>query len=195
MRISEISRKTSETDIRLKLNIDGQGIGSIETGIGFFNHMLNLFTRHSAFDLELNAVGDLHVDFHHTVEDVGLCLGTAFRQAVGDKRGIRRYGFSSLPMDETLVNVSIDVSGRPHLNLINPMENRTVGDFPLDLLKVFFQAFSDRGGITAHTILITGSNPHHAAEAMFKGFARALREAVEKDSRVQGVPSTKGSLD
>ncbi len=195
MRISEISRKTSETDIRLKLNIDGQGIGSIETGIGFFNHMLNLFTRHSAFDLELNAVGDLHVDFHHTVEDVGLCLGTAFRQAVGDKRGIRRYGFSSLPMDETLVNVSIDVSGRPHLNLINPMENRTVGDFPLDLLKVFFQAFSDRGGITAHTILMTGSNPHHAAEAMFKGFARALREAVEKDSRVQGVPSTKGSLD
>lgn len=195
MRISEILRKTSETDIRLKLNIDGNGIGAIETGIGFFDHMLNLFARHSAFDLELNAVGDLHVDFHHTVEDVGLCLGAAFRQAIGDKHGIRRYGFSSLPMDETLVSVSVDVSGRPHLNLVNPLEDRTVGDFPLDLLKVFFQAFADRGGITAHAILITGSNPHHAAEAMFKGFARALREAVEKDSRVQGVPSTKGSLD
>ena len=195
MRISEISRKTFETDIQLRLNLDGQGNGPISTGIGFFDHMLNLFTRHGAFDMELNAVGDLHVDFHHTVEDVGLCLGAAFRQAIGDKQGIKRYGFSSLPMDETLVNVSLDVSGRPHLNLVNPFEDRAVGDFPLDLLRAFFQAFTDRGGITAHVILITGSNPHHAAEAMFKGFARALREAVENDSRVQGVPSTKGSLD
>jgi len=195
MRISEISRKTSETDIRLKLNIDGQGIGSIETGIGFFDHMLNLFTRHGLFDLELKALGDLHVDFHHTVEDVGLCLGTAFRQTIGDKRGIRWYGFSSLPMDETLVNVSVDVSGRPHLTLVNPFEDRMAGDFPLDLVRVFFQAFIDRGGITAHASVLSGSNPHHSAEAMFKGFARALHQAAEIDPCVQDIPSTKGSLD
>ncbi|MCL5125668.1 MAG: imidazoleglycerol-phosphate dehydratase HisB [Deltaproteobacteria bacterium] len=195
MRTSEISRKTYETDIHLKLNIDGSGNGSISTGIGFFDHMLDLFTRHGLFDLALKAVGDLHVDFHHTVEDVGLCLGAAFKQAIGDKYGINRYGFSSLPMDETLVNVSVDVSGRPILNLVNPLENRSAGDFPLDLVKVFFQAFSGQGGITAHAFLITGSDPHHAAEAFFKGFGRALREALEKDARVQGIPSTKGSLD
>lgn len=195
MRISEISRKTSETDIWVKLNIDGAGNGSISTGIGFFDHMLNLFTRHGLFDLELKAVGDLHVDFHHTVEDVGISLGSSFREAIADKRGINRYGFSSLPMDETLVNVSLDVSGRPHLALVNPLEDRAAGDFPLDLVRVFLQAFSDRGGITAHATVITGTNPHHAAEALFKGFARALREAVAIDSRVKDVPSTKGSLD
>jgi imidazoleglycerol-phosphate dehydratase len=195
MRISEISRKTSETDIWVKLNIDGAGNGSISTGIGFFDHMLNLFTRHGLFDLELKAVGDLHVDFHHTVEDVGISLGSSFREAIADKRGINRYGFSSLPMDETLVNVSLDVSGRPHLALVNPLEDRAAGDFPLDLVRVFFQAFSDRGGITAHATVITGTNPHHTAEALFKGFARALREAVAIDSRVKDVPSTKGSLD
>ncbi|MGC8603633.1 MAG: imidazoleglycerol-phosphate dehydratase HisB [Desulfomonilaceae bacterium] len=195
MRVSEISRKTSETDIHLELNIDGLGNALIRTGIGFFDHMLDLFSRHSLFDLKLKAAGDLEVDFHHTVEDVGLCLGTAFREAIGDKRSIRRYGFSSLPMDETLINVSVDVSGRPHLNLINPLEKMRAGKFPLDLVRVFFQAFTDRSGITAHAILITGSNPHHAAEAFFKGLARALREAVENDPRVHGVPSTKGLLD
>jgi len=195
MRISEISRKTSETDIWVKLNIDGVGNGSISTGIGFFDHMLNLLTRHSLFDLELKAVGDLHVDFHHTVEDVGISLGSAFREAISDKRGINRYGFSSLPMDETLVNVSLDVSGRPHLALVNPLQDRAAGDFPLDLVRVFFHAFSDRAGITAHATVITGTNAHHAAEALFKGFARALREAVAIDPRVKDVPSTKGSLD
>ncbi|MGC8657785.1 MAG: imidazoleglycerol-phosphate dehydratase HisB [Desulfomonilaceae bacterium] len=195
MRTSEISRKTGETDIHLKLNIDGSGKGSISTGIGFFDHMLNLFARHGLFDLELTAEGDLHVDFHHTVEDVGICLGAALREASGDKNGINRYGFSSLPMDEALVNVSVDVSGRPNLNLVNSLENRSAGDFPLDLVRVFFQALSGRGGITAHAILITGSDPHHVAEAFFKGFGRALRKALEKDERVRGVPSTKGSLD
>jgi imidazoleglycerol-phosphate dehydratase len=195
MRISEISRKTSETDIHLTLNIDGQGSCSIETGIGFFDHMLNLFSRHGLFDMELKAVGDLHVDFHHTVEDVGLCLGSAFREAIGDKRGVRRYGFSSLPMDETLVNVSLDVSGRPLLTMVNPLEDRSAGEFPLDLVRVFFQALIDRGGMTCHATLIAGSNPHHAAEALFKGFARALRQALELDPRVDDIPSTKGSLD
>jgi imidazoleglycerol-phosphate dehydratase len=195
MRISEIARKTSETNILIKLNIDGTGKSAIETGIGFFDHMLTLFTAHGLFNLELEATGDLHVDFHHTVEDVGLCLGVAFKDALADKSGIKRYGFISLPMDETLVNVSLDISGRPHLTLVNPLEDRMAGDFPLDLLRVFFQAFTDRGGITAHATVMTGSNPHHAAEALFKGFARALREAVSKDLRVQDVPSTKGSID
>lgn len=195
MRISELARKTSETDVLIKLNIDGTGESAIETGIGFFDHMLTLFTAHGLFNLELKATGDLHVDFHHTVEDVGLSLGVAFKDALGDKSGIKRYGFISLPMDETLANVSLDISGRPHLTLVNPLEDRMAGDFPLDLLRVFFQAFTDRGGITAHATVLTSSNPHHAAEALFKGFARALREAVSKDPRVQDVPSTKGSLD
>jgi imidazoleglycerol-phosphate dehydratase len=195
MRIAEISRKTSETDIYLKLNIDGQGRSSIQTGIGFFDHMLNLFSRHGLFDIEIKAVGDLYVDFHHTVEDVGLCLGSVLRDAIADKRGIARYGFSSLPMDETLVNVSLDVSGRPCFTMTNPLEDRSAGDFPLDLVRVFFQALSDRGGITCHVTLLTGTNPHHAAEAIFKGFARALRQALELDPRVDDIPSTKGSLD
>ncbi len=195
MRIAEIARKTSETDIYLKLNIDGQGRSSIQTGIGFFDHMLNLFSRHGLFDIELKAVGDLYVDFHHTVEDVGLCMGLVFRDAIADKRGISRYGFSSMPMDETLVNVSLDVSGRPFLTMTNPLEDRSAGDFPLDLVRVFFQALSDRGGITCHVNLIAGTNPHHAAEAIFKGFARALRQALELDPRVDDIPSTKGSLD
>ena len=195
MRISEFSRKTSETDICIKLNIDGAGHSAIATGIGFFDHMLNLFSRHGLFDVEIKAEGDLHVDFHHTVEDVGLCLGSAFREAAGEKRGIRRYGFSSLPMDETLVNVSMDISGRPHLTLSNPLEDRSAGDFPLDLVRVFFQALSDRAGITCHATVVAGSNPHHAAEAIFKGFARALRQALEFDSRIDEIPSTKGSLD
>ncbi|MFH0958096.1 MAG: imidazoleglycerol-phosphate dehydratase HisB [Pseudomonadota bacterium] len=195
MRTSEISRKTLETDINLKLNVDGQGRSSIKTGIGFFDHMLNLFSRHGLFDVELTAVGDIHVDFHHTVEDVGLCMGSAFREAMGDKRGVRRYGFSSLPMDETLVNVSLDVSGRSFLTMVNHLEDRSAGDFSLDLVRVFFLALCDRGGMTCHATLIAGTNPHHAAEALFKGFARALRQALELDPRVDDIPSTKGYLE
>jgi len=195
MRAAEISRKTSETDIGLKLTLDGKGTSRVETGIGFFDHMLDQLARHGLFDLEISARGDLHVDHHHTVEDVGICLGDAFRKALGDKAGIRRYGFAAVPLDEALASVSLDISGRPLLVYANPLAQRRAGDFLMDLVPVFLQALADRAGITLHASVQSGENPHHAAESVFKALGRALRVAVELDPRVEGVPSTKGVLE
>jgi imidazoleglycerol-phosphate dehydratase len=195
MRIAEIARKTSETDIEVIVNVDGTGNRSIATGIGFFDHMLDHIARHGLLDLEIRAQGDLHVDHHHTVEDVGICLGDALRKALGDKSGIRRYGSALVPMDEALASVALDLSGRPYLVYVNPLADRSTGDFALDLVQVFLQAVADRAGITMHVSVQAADNPHHAAEAIFKAVGRALREAVEFDARVQGIPSTKGILE
>lgn len=195
MRRAKIIRNTSETQVNVSFCVDGAGKSTINTGIGFFDHMLDLFGRHGLFDLEISAQGDLQVDFHHTVEDVGICMGDAFRKALGDKHGIRRYGFSSVPMDEALATVSLDLSGRSFLALSNPLEDRSAGNFPLDLVRVFFQAFSDRSAMTLHAAVQSGQNPHHAAEGLFKALARALRQAAEMDPRVLGAPSTKGVLE
>jgi len=194
MRTAEISRKTSETDIQVRLSIDGTGKSAINTGIGFFDHMLDHVARHGLFDLEVSASGDLHVDHHHTVEDVGICIGEALRNAVGAKEGIRRYGFATVPMDEALASVALDLSGRPLMVFSNPLSDRRAGEFLLDLIAVFLQALADRASLTLHASVRAGDNPHHAAEAVFKALGRALREAVELDPRVQGIPSTKGVL-
>lgn len=194
MRTGTVSRDTSETSIGIRLLLDGSGNGEIATGIGFFDHMLNLFVRHGLFDMEITATGDLHVDHHHTVEDVGICVGEAFRQAVGDKKGLRRYGFASVPMDEALASVTLDFSGRPFLVYANPLDDRSAGSFALDLVPVFLQALADKAGMNLHVTVHCGRNPHHASEAVFKALGRALRQAVELDPRVVGVPSTKGVL-
>jgi imidazoleglycerol-phosphate dehydratase len=194
-RIGSVARKTSETDVQITVNLDGTGTGSISTGIGFFDHMLTQVSRHGLLDLEIAAKGDLHVDFHHTVEDVGLALGEALRIALGDKAGIRRYGFAAVPMDEALATVTLDLSGRPFVVYTNPMADRTAGPFALDLISVFLHALTDRGGITLHASVHTAENPHHAAEAVFKALGRALREATEPDPRAIGIPSTKGVLE
>ncbi len=194
-RAAEISRKTAETDVHVKLSLDGTGKGRISTGIGFLDHMLDHVARHGLFDLDISAKGDLHVDHHHTVEDVGLCLGDALRQALGNKHGIRRYGSAKVPMDEAMASVALDLSGRPLLVFSNPLGNRSAGGFSLDLVPVFLQALADRAGTTLHATVHAGENPHHAAEAIFKALGRALREAVELDPRVTGVPSTKGILE
>lgn len=195
MRSAQISRKTTETDVKVKLNLDGSGKGSVKTGIGFFDHMLDHVARHGLLDLEITARGDLHVDHHHTVEDVGICLGQALRKTLGDKTGIRRYGSALVPMDEALASVALDISGRPLLTFSNPLAARRAGDFALDLIPVFLQALADRAGITLHAAVKSGENPHHAAEAVFKALGKALREAVELDPRITGVPSTKGVLE
>lgn len=194
MRTAELSRKTSETDIKVRLTLEGRGKRSISTGIGFFDHMLDHTARHGAFDLDLTAKGDLHVDQHHTVEDVGICLGDALREALGDKKGIRRYGSAIIPMDEALAEIALDLSGRPFLVYSNPLAHRQAGDFLLDLVQVFFQALVDRAGMNMHATVRTAENPHHAAEALFKALGRALREAVELDPRIKDIPSTKGVL-
>lgn len=194
MRTAHLSRDTSETEIRIRLLLEGTGKGEISTGIGFFDHMLNLFVRHGLFDMEVTATGDLHVDYHHTVEDVGIVVGDAFRQAVGDKKGIRRYGFASVPMDEALASVTLDFSGRPFLVYANPLDDRSAGTFALDLVPVFLQAIADKAGMNIHATVHYAQNPHHAAEALFKALGRAIRVAVELDPRVKGVPSTKGVL-
>ncbi|MBI5252670.1 MAG: imidazoleglycerol-phosphate dehydratase HisB [Desulfomonile tiedjei] len=193
-RTAEVIRKTSETDVVVKLSLDGSGIGKIATGVGFFDHMLDHVMRHGLLDMEISANGDLHVDYHHTVEDVGLTLGEALKKAVGDKKGLRRYGFSQVPMDEALASVTLDLSGRPMLVFFNPLSDRSAGDFPLDLMPVFLQGLADRAGITMHATVLAAENPHHAAEAVFKALGRALREAVQMDPRVKGIPSTKGVL-
>jgi imidazoleglycerol-phosphate dehydratase len=195
MRIAEIARKTSETDISVNLCLDGTGQSTISTGIGFFDHMLHHVTKHGLFDMEISAKGDLHVDFHHTVEDIGICMGEAFRKALGERVGIRRYGYAIVPMDEALASVALDISGRPYLAYHNHLDDRFAGEFALDLVPVFIQAFVDRAGITLHVTVHAADNPHHAAEAIFKALGRALRDAVETDPRVSGVPSTKGVLD
>lgn len=194
MRTAEIARKTSETDIFVSIDLDGTGERSISTGIGFFDHMLDHVARHGLFDLEIRAKGDLHVDHHHTVEDVGICLGEALGKALDAKVGIRRYGASSVPMDEALASVALDLSGRPYLVYSNPLDDRSAGEFLLDLIPVFLQALADRAGITLHATVNRAQNPHHAAEAVFKALGMALRQAVELDPRVKGVPSTKGIL-
>lgn len=195
MRTATIHRKTAETDIRLELNLDGSGQASIDTGVGFFDHMLRLFTRHGAFDLSVTADGDLNVDQHHTVEDVGICLGRAFRDALGDKAGIRRYGHFTLPMDETLATVAVDFSGRAFLVYNAAFATEKIGEFDCQLVEEFWQAFSGNALCNLHAMIHYGRNSHHLAEALFKAAARAMRMAVEHDPRMTGVPSTKGTLD
>ena len=195
MRHATIARKTAETDVAVTLNLDGSGAYANHTGVGFFDHMLDQLARHSLIDLDVKAAGDLHIDDHHTVEDTGIALGQALTQALGDKRGIRRYGSCHLAMDDTLVRVALDLSGRPYLAWNLPFTAATIGRFDTELVREFFQALSTHGGITLHVDLIRGVNSHHIAEAAFKALARALREAVEPDPRMAGVlPSTKGAL-
>lgn len=195
-RIAEIQRETQETQISLRLNLDGEGISTLETGVPFFNHMLELFTRHGLFDLEIKAQGDLDVDYHHVIEDIGIVLGQAVKEAVGEKLGINRYGFFLLPMDETLASVILDLGGRSVLVYRAEAQERFVRDFNIGLIKEFFQAFANNAGANLHVNLEYGKEPHHIAEAIFKGFGRALDIATRIDSRQAGkLPSTKGRLD
>jgi imidazoleglycerol-phosphate dehydratase len=193
-RTATIDRKTRETQIHLELNLDGSGVGSWQTGIGFFDHMLELFTRHGALDLKVEAKGDLQVDAHHTVEDVGICLGQAVKQALGDKQGIRRYGHFTLPMEETLATTAIDLSGRYFLVFQAEFASPKMGDFDSELIEDFWQAFAANALCNLHVLVHYGRNSHHVSEAIFKSAARALRMAVEADPRMTGVPSTKGTL-
>lgn len=194
-RQAEITRTTSETRITLKLNLDGSGQSEIDTGIGFLDHMLTALARHALFDLDIRAEGDLHIDLHHTTEDVGIVLGQALTQAVGDKRGIRRYGYAVVPMDEALVDVSLDLSGRPFLAWSARFERDKVGEMDTELFEEFFRAFATNGLLTLHVAQRAGHNVHHVAEACFKATARALREATELDPRApDAIPSTKGTL-
>lgn len=193
-RIAQIQRKTKETDIQIKLNLDGSGNSVINTGIGFFNHMLEGFSKHGFFDLNLNCEGDLAVDCHHTIEDCGIVLGNAIREALGDKSGIKRFGSCILPMDESLVLCAIDLSGRPYLVFDGEFTTEKIGYMDTEMVKEFFYAISYSAGMNLHIKVLTPGNNHHMAEAMFKAFARALDEAVSRDPRVQGILSTKGSL-
>jgi len=195
MRIGKIERKTNETDISLELNLDGEGICDVQTGVGFFDHMLHQIARHGVMDLRIKAQGDLHIDPHHTVEDVGICLGYAFREALGTPAGIQRYGFASVPMDEALGEASIDISGRPFLVFNASIPGERVGQFDTELAEEFFRAFAMNARLTLHLNLRYGTNSHHCIEALFKAAARALRQAVSNDPRVPGVPSSKGALD
>lgn len=195
MRSAEITRKTNETAISVGVNLDGTGVSKIATGIGFFDHMLDQISRHSLIDLTIAAKGDLHIDDHHTVEDVGIALGQALTRALGAKTGIRRYGHFRLAMDDTQVACALDLSARPYLVCNLPFPTPKIGTFDTELVREFFQAFATHGGITLHIDLIHGFNSHHIAEAAFKAVARALREAVEADPRMLGsLPSTKGML-
>lgn len=194
-RIAEISRKTKETRIQVRLDLDGTGHAEVKTGIGFFDHMLEALARHALLDLEVQCTGDLHIDGHHTVEDVGIVLGQALAQALGDRAGIRRYADAVVPLDEALVRVVMDVSGRPFLAYhVDIPKWQMLGDYDVFLTPEFFRALVLNAGLTVHMDLIRGENPHHIVEAAFKAFARALDQATGIDSRVQGVPSTKGVL-
>jgi imidazoleglycerol-phosphate dehydratase len=195
MRKGAIQRKTAETDISLEIELDGQGRSRIDTSIPFIDHMLQLFSRHGMIDLVLNGRGDTEVDDHHLVEDIGICLGKAVREALGDRVGISRYGSAVVPMDETLSSVAIDISGRPWLVWNVKFSEQLIGSFNPGLLHEFFKAFSDQSGITLHVTVNYGRNGHHKAEAIFKAFARALRAAVQIDGRIEGVLSTKGLLE
>ena len=195
MRTATIARKTAETDIAVEIDLDGTGAYDNATGVGFFDHMLDQLARHSLIDMRVSAKGDLHIDDHHTVEDTGIALGQALAQALGDKRGIRRYGECHLPMDEALVRAALDLSGRPFLVWDVPMTAPKIGTFDTELVREFFQALATHGGITLHVTRLAGVNSHHIAEAAFKAVARALRTAVETDPRkADAIPSTKGSL-
>lgn len=194
-RVGEVNRKTNETSIRVRLDLDGSGITDVSTGVGFFDHMLEQLGRHWLVDLEVDASGDLHVDAHHTVEDVGISLGTALGEALGEKRGIRRYGWSIVPMEEALVQAALDLSGRPLLVFDAPVPAEAIGNYDPDLTEEFFTALTRAGGITLHIKLMAGKNSHHIVEAVFKSVAQALKIATELDSRRgSAVPSTKGVL-
>ena len=194
-RTADVQRNTSETQIGVRINLDGTGVSVLSTGIGFFDHMLDQIARHGLIDLQIQAVGDLHIDGHHTVEDVGITLGQAFAKAVGDKKGIRRYGHFRLAMDDAQVACALDLSARPFLIWNLALPTAKIGNFDTELVREFFQALSSHGGITLHVDRVHGINSHHIAEATFKAVARALREAVEPDPRMSGVlPSTKGAL-
>ncbi|HEY2942289.1 MAG TPA: imidazoleglycerol-phosphate dehydratase HisB [Vicinamibacteria bacterium] len=193
-RRAAVERKTRETDIRLRLDLDGEGKSRIATGIGFFDHMLTAFTTHGRFDVELRCKGDLHVDAHHSVEDVGIALGQALREALGDKKGIVRFGHAYVPLDEALSRCVIDLSGRPYLHYDVTFKARQIGEMPTELFEDFFWALADHGRLNIHLEAIRGRNAHHIAETLFKSASRALSMAVARDPRVKGVPSTKGSL-
>ncbi|MBA4067120.1 MAG: imidazoleglycerol-phosphate dehydratase HisB [Isosphaera sp.] len=193
-RTAEIVRKTAETDIRLALNLDGTGRAEVESGVGFFDHMLTHIAKHGLFDLTMSCKGDTHIDAHHTVEDVGICFGKALAQALGDKAGVRRFGDCTLPMDETLATAAVDLSGRPFLVWRADVPLEVLGTFSSQLAEEFWRAVSSAGLLTLHVVLHHGRNTHHVVEAIFKACARALRAAVEPDPRASGVPSTKGVL-
>ncbi|MCD8217367.1 MAG: imidazoleglycerol-phosphate dehydratase HisB [Clostridiales bacterium] len=193
-RKAEITRKTNETDIRLALSLDGSGKQEIATGVGFFDHMLSGFTRHGFFDMEVSVKGDLEVDYHHTIEDTGIVLGTAIREALGDKKGIRRFGSMILPMDETLVLCAVDLSGRPYFVMDAEFLVEKVGDMDTEMVREFFYAVSYSAGMNLHLKVLSGGNAHHMIEALFKAFGKALDEAVSFDPRIADVLSTKGSL-
>jgi len=193
-RTAQLRRQTGETDIELTLDLDGRGRAEVGTGVGFFDHMLTLLARHSLIDLTVKAAGDLHVDAHHTVEDVGICLGKALAQALGDKAGVRRYGSATLPMDETLVTAAVDLSGRPLLVWNADVPPEALGTFSSQLAEEFWRAVSSSAALTLHVVCHHGRNTHHVIEGIFKATARAMREAVEPDPRSPGIPSTKGVL-
>lgn len=195
MRKVTINRTTKETDIKVSLNLDGKGEGEIQTGCGFFDHMLQLFCRHARFDLNVVCNGDVNVDYHHTVEDVGIVLGQAVKKALGDMKGIIRYGTTILPMDESLIMTAIDISGRSYLKLDLPTRANKIGDFPVELVEEFFLAFVRHAGITLHVVKMAGTNAHHIVEGAFKSFARSLKTAVSIDKDFANeIPSTKGVL-
>ncbi|MDP2240370.1 MAG: imidazoleglycerol-phosphate dehydratase HisB [Burkholderiales bacterium] len=194
MREAQVTRNTLETQISVKINLDGSGKAKLATGVPFLDHMLDQVARHGIFDLEITAKGDLHIDAHHTVEDIGITLGQAFAKAAGDKKGVRRYGYAYVPLDEALSRVVADLSGRPGLDMRVEFARARIGDFDVDLLREFFQGFVNHALVTLHVDNLKGDNAHHQAETVFKAFGRALRMAVELDPRVGGVPSTKGSL-
>jgi len=195
MRKSEVTRSTAETNIKLSLNLDGKGKSNIDSGVGFLDHMLELFARHGKFDLEITCKGDTHVDCHHSVEDIGICLGTAFSEALGEARGVFRYSDVTLPMDEALVLCAVDISGRSHLSLDIELPDKSVGVMDTELLEEFLQAFVRKAGLTVHIRMLEGKNAHHILEACFKALARALRAAVKIDEEMSDeIPSTKGTL-
>jgi imidazoleglycerol-phosphate dehydratase len=194
MRSGDVQRNTLETQVRVKLDLDGRGSSRIATGVGFFDHMLDQIARHGMIDLEISATGDLHIDAHHTVEDVGIAFGQALAAAIGDKAGVCRYGHAYVPLDEALTRVVVDLSGRPGLVFSLPFVRAMIGDFDVDLVREFFQGLVNHAGVTLHIDAIRGDNAHHQAETAFKAFGRALRMAVAVDPRAAGIPSTKGSL-
>jgi imidazoleglycerol-phosphate dehydratase len=193
-RKASIERITRETQIKLTLEIDGRGEAKVCTSVPFLDHMLDLFTRHGLFDLQVEAKGDIDIDFHHTVEDIGIVLGTAFREALGEKKGIRRYGQASVPMDETLASVAVDLSGRPYMVYNVNLPKIKIGEFDVELAREFFQAFANNVGANLHINVMYGDNVHHVLEACFKAMARALDQATQVDARIEGVLSTKGKL-
>lgn len=193
-RIGQISRQTAETQIELELNLDGEGTAAVSTGVGFLDHMLTLLAKHALFDLTVSAKGDLHIDAHHTTEDVGICLGKALAQAVGDKRGLTRYGSMTLPMEETLVTSALDLSGRVKFVYRVEFPTEKIGEFDTELIEEFWQAVAANAAMNLHLVLHHGTNSHHISEGLFKATARALRQAVTIDPRQPGIPSSKGAL-